>query len=71
MGILGTPLEMQDAPPADIPGAAALIVEDPEFEYLRVARQVLRAVSDLSQIREVFCNNFDVFFLTYGLRIYS
>jgi len=34
MGILGTLLEMQDAPPVDIPGAAALIVEDPGFEYL-------------------------------------
>jgi len=34
MGILGTLLGMQDAPPADIPGAAALIVEDPGFEYL-------------------------------------
>jgi len=32
IGILGTSLERQDAPPTDIPGAAALIVEDPEFE---------------------------------------
>jgi len=38
MGILGTPLGMQDAPPADIPGAAALIVEDLGFEYLGMAR---------------------------------
>jgi len=37
LGILGTPLGMQDAPPADIPGAAALIVEDPGFEYLGMA----------------------------------
>jgi len=32
MGILGTPLGMQDAPPADIAGAAALIVENPGVE---------------------------------------
>jgi len=62
MGILGTPLGMQDAPPADIPGAAALIVEDPGFEYLGMARRVPRAVSDLSQISEFFRNNSDVFF---------
>jgi len=37
MGILGTPLGMQDAPRADIPGAAALMVEDPGFEYLGIA----------------------------------
>jgi len=62
MGIPGTPLGMEDAPPADIPGAAALIVEDPGFEYLGMARRVPRAVSDLSQIREFFRNNSDVFF---------
>jgi len=62
MGILGTPLGMQDAPPADIPGAAALIVEDPGFEYLGRARRVPRAVSELSQISEFFPNNSDVFF---------
>jgi hypothetical protein len=62
MGILGTPLGMQDAPPADIPGAAALIVEDPGFEYLGMARRVPRAVSELSQISEFFRNNSDVFF---------
>jgi len=37
MGIQGTPLGMQDAPPADILGAAALIVGDPGFEYLGMA----------------------------------
>ena len=62
MGILGTPLGMQDAPPADIPGAAALIVEDPGFEYLGMARRVPHAVSELSQISEFFRNNSDVFF---------
>jgi len=62
MGILGTPLGMHDAPPADIPGAAALIVQDPGFEYLGMARRVPRAVSDLSQISELFRHNLDVFF---------
>ena len=62
MGILGTLLGMQDAPPADIPGAAALIVEDPGFEYLGMARRVPRALSDLSQISEFFHNNPDVLF---------
>jgi len=62
MGILGTPQGMQDAPLADIPGAAELIVEDPGFEYLGMARRVPRAVSELSQIRGFFCNNLDVFF---------
>ena len=61
-GILGTPLGMQDAPPVDIPGAAALIVEDSGFEYLGMARRVPRAVSDLSQISEFFRTNSDVFF---------
>jgi len=63
MGILGTPLGMQDPPPANIPGAAALIVEDPGFEYLGMAQRVPRAVSELSQIREFVRNNSDVFFL--------
>jgi len=62
MGILGTPLGMQDAPPTDIPGAAALIVEDQGFEFLDMAQQVPHAVSDLSQIREFFRNNPDMFF---------
>jgi len=62
MGILGTPLGMQDAPPADIPGAGALIVEDPGFEYLGMARRVPRGMSELSQISELFRNNSDVFF---------
>jgi len=62
MGILGTPLGLQDAPPADIPGAAALIVKDPGFEYLGMAQRVPRAVSKLSQISEFFRNNSDVFF---------
>ena len=62
MGILGTPLGMQDASPADIPGAAALIVEDPGFEYLGMARRVPLAVSELSRIRELFYNNSDEFF---------
>jgi len=57
MGILGTPLGMQDAPPVDIPGAAALIMEDPGFEYLYMARRVPRAVLELSQISEFFRNN--------------
>jgi len=48
MGILGTPLGMQEAPQADIPGAVALMVEDPGFEYLGMARRVPRAMSDLS-----------------------
>jgi len=60
MGILGTILGMQDAPPADIPGAAALIVEDPGFEYLGMARRVHRALSELSQFRGYFRNNLDV-----------
>jgi len=62
MGILGTPLGRQYAPPVDIPGAAALIVEDPGFEYLGMARPVPRAVSELSQISEFVRNNLDVFF---------
>ena len=62
MGILGTPLGMQDAPPADIPGAGALIVEHPAFEYLGMARRVPGGVSELSQISELFRNNSDVFF---------
>ena len=37
MGILGTPVGMKDAPSADIPGAAALIVEHPGYEYLGMA----------------------------------
>jgi len=65
MGILGTPLGRQDAPLADIPGAGALIVLDPGFEYLGIPRRVPRAVSDLSQIREFFCHNQHLFFLTY------
>ena len=65
MGILGTPLGMQDAPPADIPGAAALIVEDPGFEYLGMARRVPPAVSELSQISEFFATIRMCFFLTY------
>ena len=62
MGILGIPLGIQDAPAADIPGAAALIVEDPGFEYLGMARRVRGAVSELSQISELFRNNWDVLF---------
>ena len=62
MGNLGTPLGMQDAPPADILGAAALIVENLGLEYLGMARRVHRAVSELSQISEFFRNNSDVFF---------
>jgi len=62
MGILGTPLWMQDAPLADILGAAALIVEDPGFEYLGMVQRVPRAVSDRSQIREFLRNNSDMFF---------
>ena len=54
MGILGTPLGMQDVPQADIPGAAALMVEDLGFEYLGMAQQVPGAVWDLSQIRYIF-----------------
>jgi len=54
MGILGTPLEMQDAPQADILRAAALMVEDLGFEYLGMAQRVPGAVSDLSQIRYIF-----------------
>jgi len=65
MGILGTPLGMQHAPPADIQGAAAQIAEDPGFEYLGMAQQVPRAVSDLSQITEFFRNIPYVFFFTY------
>jgi hypothetical protein len=65
MGILGTPLGMQHAPPADIQGAAALIAEDPGFEYHGMVQRVPRAVSDLSQIGEFFRNNPDVFFFTY------
>ena len=65
MGILGTPLGMQHAPPADIQAAAAQIAEDPGFEYLGMARQVPRAVSDLSQISEFFRNIPYVFFFTY------
>ena len=61
MSILGTPLGMQDGPGADIPGAAALIVEDPGFEYFGIARRVPRAVSDLSQISQFFRNNTDMF----------
>jgi len=71
MGLLGTPLGMQDAPAVDISGAAALIVEDPGFEYLNMARRVPRPLLDLSQIREFFRNHPDVFFLTYSLRIYK
>jgi len=37
MGILGTPLGIHDAPPADITGPAAQIVEHPGFEYLGMA----------------------------------
>ena len=62
MGILRTPLGMQDAPPADIPAPAALIVEDPGFEYLGMEKRVPRAVSERSQIREFFRNHSDVFF---------
>jgi len=62
MGILGTPLGMQDAPPADIPGGAALIMEDPGFEYFSMVQRVPRAVSELSQISELFHNNPDVCF---------
>jgi len=62
MGILVTLLGLQDAPPADIPAAAALIVEDPGFEYLGIARRGPRAVSELSQISEISRNNSDVFF---------
>ena len=65
MGILGTPPGRQDAPPADIPGAAALIEEDPGFEYLGMARPVPRGVSELSQIRELFTTIRKSFFLTY------
>jgi len=65
MGIRGTRLGMQDAPPADIPGAAALLVEDPGFEFLGMAQRVPRAVSELSQIRELFPHNSDVFCLTF------
>ena len=65
MGILGTPLGMQHAPPADIQGAAAQIAEDPGFEYLGMARRVRRAVSDLSQISEFFRNIPYVSFFTY------
>jgi len=54
MGILGTPLGMQRAPPADIQGAAAQIAEYQEFEYLGMARRVPCAVSDLSQISDFF-----------------
>ena len=54
MVILGTPLGMQDTRPADIPGAAALMVEDPGFEYPGMARQVPRVVSELSQITDFF-----------------
>ena len=61
MGILGIPIGMQDAPPADILGVAALIVEDPAFEYFGMALQVTCAVLDPSQIREFFCHNLDVF----------
>jgi hypothetical protein len=62
MGILGTPLGMQHAPPVDIPGAAALVVEDPGFEYLGVAQRVHPAVSDLPPISEFFRNNPNVVF---------
>jgi len=62
MGILGTPLGLQDAPPADIPGAVGLIVKDPGFEYLGMAQRVPPSVSKLSQISEFFRNNSDVFF---------
>jgi len=62
MGVLGTPLGMQDASPADIPGAAALIVEAQGFEYLGMARRVPHIVSEVSQIREFFRNNSDMFF---------
>jgi len=62
MGILGTPLGMQDASLADIPGAAALIVEAQGFEYLGMARRVPHIVSDVSQISVFFRNNSDMFF---------
>jgi len=63
MGILGSPPGMQDAPPADILGAAALIVEDLGFEYLGMARRVPRAVSEQSQIRVLFSQQFGCVFV--------
>jgi len=65
MGIFGTPLGMQHAPPADIQGAAAQNAEDQGFEYLGKARGVPRAVSDLYHIRVFFRKIPYVFFFTY------
>jgi len=65
IGILGIPLGMQDAPPVDILGAAALIVEDLGFEYLGMARRAPHTVSDLFQISEFFATIRRCFFSTY------
>jgi len=62
MGILGTPLGVQDAPPADIPGAAALVVLNPGFEYLGMLRRVPGGVSGVSQISDFFATIRMLFF---------
>jgi len=61
MGILGTPVGMQDAPPVDIPAAVALIVKDPRLytlawydKYLAQCQICPKSVSFFTTIRVFF-----------------
>jgi len=55
---------MQDCPQADIPGAAALMVEDPWFEYVGMAQRVRRSVLDQSQMSAFVVTFWKCFLLT-------
>ena len=60
MGILCTPRWIQHAPAEDIQETAPQSAKYVGFQYLDMTRQVPRAVTDLPQICEYFCNNLSV-----------